>query len=288
MSDNHSAQVRRQGLGTRSDFKAEQPALGLLLFALLVGCGDRAGDVDTGPTGQQGVEPTVTFSKAEVRPGVPDNRHDFVTATIKPSGATVAFTSSNPIRAIVTPGSGQGTVVLTVDGISLSQSNQDTQLQAQVGVGGQTRTIASIPLTVVKPSNFRSTPKVVDNTPSVGSGDYTHIVQWKSPVTVTILDQFSVVLGTHWDGLSISESIDGGDPLVIGTLTGGSVIDPVVFTYNAGTQEQAQRILDGQLKVTAVFPAVQQEILADGAKLSGVNNRTKDLMKNVWTVTNSH
>ena len=235
----------------------------------------------------QGVK--ITFSKEEVRPGVPNARNDTVTATIVPNNVDIKFETSDKKLATVAPAQGKGIVNLTIDGIALSKANQDSELRAVLN--GKIH--ARIPITVVKPDDYSSASPVVDRVPAIGGAP--NKVIWIANVTITILDQFGIGLGANWNGIIITESINGapqcgftplnpnGEPLNNGTIT-----DPASWELTCPNARLANLIVIGQLLIIAPVRGVTQEIFAAGIKLNGVNNRTKDMTRNVWTVTNSH
>jgi hypothetical protein len=223
----------------------------------------------------------VEFGKSEVRPGVPDNRSEQVTATITPVDVTVQFATSSS-RAAVSPTSGQGTVTLTVDGVSLSQGNQDTQLEARIGGV----VCANMPITVVEPADYEETDCTSDG-PSYAVNES---VWWLCNVVITIKDAWGPPLGEIWDQLPVQERIDGGgwtgftlDSQSTG-LSDGTVTDPVGFALTYQTVQEALQILQCSAPLDSDKQIVVGQdiavILDTGQKiLDGGNNRTQVIRK---------
>lgn len=242
----------------------------------------------------------VTYNKAEVRPGVPNTHNASVTATVTPSDVTVTFAIDVTTRATVAPTSGAGSVPLVIDGLVLSGADKDTKLQALLpGVG---EILPSLPVTVIEPKDYSETPAVTDNTPALKAGSAT-IIEWVNNVTVSIKDNFGIVLDDSWNGVTVEENVRGAGWSALGNLAGGTVTDPVRVErdYAAapnppGGAAYAASIVAGTRPAgarNAVSNDPQSIRIVDGGTatvLGPVNNRVNTFvgLTSTFTTTNSH
>lgn len=154
------------------------------------------------------------FSKTDIRPGIAANRAEKVTITASRSGGGEALKinvkSSDP-RATVSPASftlpaGQDSTdrEVTVQGVTLSGANNDTQLTASVDKCPQQKGNANV--TVVEPRNWTctglggaltsSTPTYAADTKFPPPNNFR--VYWSVDVVFTFLDRFSQRLHPQW------------------------------------------------------------------------------------------
>ena len=217
-------------------------------------------------------------SKSELRPGILDSRNDRLSITIPP-GRQAHFASSNSSRVTISPDSGQGTVEITADGLTLSLQEFDTELIVSLG-SAQCR----IPITVIRPGDFDSDKNKSTSQISTVLGTTGYIV----PIEIKILDNWGRVLGTNWDGLEIQENINnrgwvGFGPLQTpnAKLLNGSLIDPtgrLGATPGANNQIQQIRASDpGDPNSPYVFTAINNRTITgvlapDGAFTLTVEN----------------
>ena len=146
----------------------------------------------------------------------------------------------------------------------------------------------SIPITVVYPSGFSSSSSAFDDTPEIGSAP--EKVKWTANVTITIKDQFSRTLGANWNGIAVSETIQGLGSGPLENLGYGSINDPVTLEITGESHEWALQVVRDEriLSNEDPFPTSYQNIFGGGAQMNGLNTRTKTLVENVFTVFNSH
>ncbi len=154
-------------------------------------------------------------------------------------------------------------------------------------------------LTVVEPDDYTQQSPVISTTPVIsllqGSGE---ILEWLMPVTITILDQFGIILGEKWNGLKIQEFIDafngwtGFDVgLLDAPLLNGQIVDYVRNFLSAGTPEAALNVIAGTKPVAITSSITKPQLiranLDNGVdkNLNGVNNRTVDFDGPTLTTT---
>lgn len=241
----------------------------------------------------------VTYSKPEVRPGIPNARNASVTATVTPSDVTVTFAIDVAARASVAPTSGTGSVPLIIDGLVLSGADKDTKLQALLpGVGA---ILPALPVTVVEPKDYSETPQVTDRTPALKAGSTT-IVEWRNDVTVAIKDQFGVVLDASWNGVIVEENVRNAGWSALGALAGGTVNDPVRAELNfagapppGGAVYAAEIVAGTRIATSRTVTSNDPQSLrvVDGGTVSPVgpvNNRVNTLIgpQNTYDTKNSH
>jgi hypothetical protein len=119
-------------------------------------------------------------------------------------------------------------------------------------------------------------------------------VEWVANVTITVDDQFGTVLGANWNSLVMTEIVNGGGAVGFTssptTLSTGTFTDPVTISDDAGNALSAGNIVKntGSPSISITGSPVTQYILGNGVQIDGVNNRTENVLNNVFTVTNSH
>ena len=242
----------------------------------------------------------IVFSKNEVRPGIPAKWHATVNATITPSDYTAFFTSSAIATATVSPNNGVGTVALAVAGVKLSGGNQDTKIQGRLesATGDIVRVL---PITVVEPSDYQSTPTATDSKPTLVPPT---TVQWQNNILITIKDQFGIILQDNWNGLIIDENAGKVRFVALPSpVTNGIVTDPVIGKRDYAAAPPPGGVIYATEIVAGTRPAggvisninlnqdLRAKIEAGNDKVIGpVNKRTNTLdgPASSWTTTNSH
>jgi hypothetical protein len=195
----------------------------------------------------------VRFAEPELRPGVNVARADTtavtavrsvadanavtITLSLDNARATLTAPAGPPLGTFTIPANqAQGNTNATVQGVNLSNNDQDTKLQSKDAAGN---VLAFIPVTVVEPKEVISSAAgagIVVN--PVAIPGQPQAVRWSWNVNLTVRDAFHKPLRSQWAGTTLEENVvwnppfqgQGGWAGLGGINAFATVVDPVGAT----------------------------------------------------------
>jgi len=260
----------------------------------------------------------VRFAESELRPGTHENRKDStavtaVRAVADANPVTITLALDNARANLTAPDGGtftipanqvQGETTATVQGVDLSDADQDTHLQA---MDAQQNVLAGIPVTVVEPKKWTSSAAGagVNGPDPPAYFNEGALARWEVRIVFTIFDKWNRKLRSKvWagdGGISAQECCIGGSwagqgwiGLSSGTsstpLSNDSTVPDDVGLPQDISAEVVQRVImgldpptfayqEGIIIYRMIGPGGEGPYLLDGGNYHGRNYRKVD-----WTV----